>query len=332
MAARLSYLLWASAPDAELRRAAAEGLLDDPAGILSEVERMLRDGEKIRRVEERFILDWARLEALPDDDGLREDLIDSAAAFYAEHVSRGEPLFALLTSETAYLTGALAERYGATPGGAEVAPYDTAGLPNRGGLLTQPGVLAGMTNADGGEIVVRGLFLQHQLFCTEAPSPPAALAGEIDAFAAAQPPDASSRQIAEARLMRGECAVCHSHFDPLAYGFEVFDYRGGYRQADEFGNTLSPDGWIPASLSPSGEDQPYRDLDSYVARLAANEAVQRCLVQRHLEYALASRLHSEHLPSIAAITEDLGDGSVTDLIRRLVVHDLFRLMPVEETP
>ena len=48
LATRLSYFLWSSAPDEELRRAAAAGRLADPEALVAEMRRMLhavvRDG------------------------------------------------------------------------------------------------------------------------------------------------------------------------------------------------------------------------------------------------------------------------------------------------
>ena len=45
LATRLSYFLWASMPDAELRRAADAGTLRDPQVLAAQVRRMLRDPE-----------------------------------------------------------------------------------------------------------------------------------------------------------------------------------------------------------------------------------------------------------------------------------------------
>ena len=330
MASRLSYLLWASAPDDALYAAAEDGTLGSAEGVSAEVERMLLEADKTRRVVDRFLLDWALLESLPDEDGLRQELTDSAVAYYADHVRSGRSLFEMLTAERAFLTPALAEAYGVPSAGDGLREYDLAGVPGRLGLLAQPGVVAGMTNADGGEIVARGLFLQRQIFCGDVPDPPATLQEAIDAFVAEQPETASHRQIAEARLMRPECASCHAQFDPLAYGFEQLDFRGAFRIEDEHGNTLTTDGWIPASQT-GAADVPYESLDDYMPELARQERVRHCLVQRQLEYALGHRLEHAHAGSIGELAEQLAadGGSQEELLRRIVAHDLFRLMQME---
>lgn len=330
LATRLSYALWASAPDEALLEAAANGALDDPEGLAAEVERMLAD-PRVDRVRERFVRDWARLESLPDDDGLKGELIASAIAFYRDHLAEGGALFELFDARSAVLTPALAEGYGLEPVGDGLRTYDLTDVEGRAGLLAQPGIVAGMTNADGGEIVARGLFLQRQVFCGSPPDPPASLQDAIDEFVAEQPEDASERDIAETRLMRSECGACHSQFDPLAYGFERFDFRGRFRDSDDHGNELRVDGWIPATYDEGGVEVGYGDFDAYVALLADHPRVQRCFVQRHAEQALGATLERGQLSAAAELADRLGpSGGHEDLMRLLVLSELFRLRAIPE--
>ena len=57
VASRLSYFLWASMPDRELRRAAAAGELNDKAALETQVKRMMAD-EKARRFATEFFGQW----------------------------------------------------------------------------------------------------------------------------------------------------------------------------------------------------------------------------------------------------------------------------------
>lgn len=331
LASRLSYALWQSAPDGELLTAAADESLSTPHGLAGQITRLLAH-PNARRATQRYLLDWARLANLPDPDGLRADLIASAQAFYQDHIwtQRGG-LLDSFASRRAFLSPALAEKYGLAAQGDGILPYDTSALPNRGGLLSQPGVVAGMTNADGGEIVTRGLFLTSQLFCGEVPSPPATLAEAIEAFVAELPPNASERLIAETRLTRATCASCHSLFDPLAYAFENFDFRGTYRTVDEHGNPLASDGWIPAFQLGAAEDQPYANLNDYMAQLAAVPKVQQCLARKHVDFLSGRRSHAEHQGSIDQISAAFvaGGGSYAAMVQAVVSHDLFRIAPAE---
>jgi hypothetical protein len=330
MASRLSYALWASAPDAPLLEQAAGGGLDSADGVANAVERMLLD-ERAHRITERFLVDWARMDSTPDDDGLRAELIASAVAFYQDHVwDRGAPLFEMFSAPRAFLTPTLAERYGLEAQGDGIREYDLTNRAGRLGILTQPGVVAGMTNADGGAIVARGLFLMSQVFCGEAPDFPSNLQSTIDEFVASLPEDASDREVSAVRLQRAQCAGCHGTFDPLAYGFEQLDFRGRYRESDEFGNELLTDGWIPASYT-SGEEVSYTSLDDYLPALARMPRVQECFVRKHLEYALGRVLGAEHEPSIAAVAESFtaGGGDYYAMAQAVTSHDLFRVTPME---
>ena len=330
LASRLSYFLWSSAPDEALRSAAERGDLDTEEGLEAQATRML-DDPRAARSTARFLVDWAGLESIPDDDGLRDALTESAIAFYVDHLQNDRPLVELLTSERAFLNATLAEHQGLEAADEALRAYDLTDVPGHVGLLTQPGVIAGMTNADGGAIVARGLFLQRQLFCGESPDFPATLQDAIDDFVAELPETASDRAIAEARLERDDCATCHASFDPLAYAFERFDFRGGFRTADEHGNTLRTDGWIPSGLTPDGESIAYDEVEDYVTELAALPRVRDCLVRRHLEHALSARLHGSAARQVGAFADALDDagGSRAAFVRLLVQSELFRSFATE---
>jgi len=328
MASRLSYYLWQSAPDAPLLKAAANGSLDDAEGVSRELVRMLKDA-RARRSSARFILDWARLESLPDDDGLRGELTETAIAFYQDYLwdKRGV-MGDIFTAKRAFLTPSLAEGYGVASLGEGILAYDLTDVPGRVGLLAQPGIVAGMTNADGGEIVARGLFQMEQLFCGEAPNPPASLQDQIDGFVDTLPKGASQRAIAEARLERPECAACHAGFDPVGYALEHFDARGRYREKDALGNTLSDEGWIPAQLS-GEEELPFADFESFAQAIAKSEKVQHCLTERNVQYALGHRLERAHTAAILEVGKVAQGRSYEELVQAIVRHDLFRTLSIE---
>lgn len=332
IATRLSYLLWASAPDASLLRDAEEGRLDTAEGIAEVVGEMLQELDKAKRVTSRYMLDWGRMEALPEEGGLKPEFIESLIATYNNMLWQENvgPLSAL-TNNQLIMTGSLAEGYGLEKTADGLATYDVTGLPGRVGLLTHPGLIAGMTNADGGAIVARGLFLQSQLFCQETPEPPTAVQEAIDEFLLEQSDTASDREIAEKRLMRNECAACHSGFDPLAYGLEQFDYQGRYRLMDEHGNDLSTDGWIPSHVRVDGDDVTYTSLEELAAALAQEAAVSRCVTAQHLKYALGRVLDESAEEAVIQVSAgfDSRGGSYPAMVETIASHPIFRTMKAE---
>ncbi len=320
LASRLSYALWATAPDAELRAAAADGRLETQAGLRAQVERLLENEAQVLPVLDRYLVDWARIASIPDGDGLQAELTEAASLYYRRFATEDAGLFAMLTDSSAVLTPDLAEGFGLPSEGDGPRSYDVA---VGGGLLAQPGVLAGMTNADGGAVVARGLFLEKQLFCEEVPEPPESLQGAIEAFAEEQPAGASDRQISEIRMARFECGSCHAAFDPLAFGFERFDFRGRIRDADEYGNALRTDGWIPGRFVAGGQDLSYGSFRDYMKQLAQLEQVKRCLVQRQIEFFTSRRLEPAQAAAVHRVLAAAPEGRFTSLIAAIVTDPVF---------
>ena len=71
LASRLSYFLWATAPDAELMRLATKGQLSDPAVLDAQARRLLAD-PRSEALATRFARQWLRL---PDLDRLHPDAL-----------------------------------------------------------------------------------------------------------------------------------------------------------------------------------------------------------------------------------------------------------------
>ncbi len=98
LASRLSYFLWSTPPDDELRELASRGTLHDPATLHSQVERMLAS-PKSRAFVENFVGQWLDLRqidfTLPDrklypefDDILKASMVGETHAFFARDAPR----------------------------------------------------------------------------------------------------------------------------------------------------------------------------------------------------------------------------------------------------
>ena len=122
LATRLSYFLWASMPDAELRRAADTGTLRDPQVLAAQVRRMLRD-PKVAALADNFGGQWLQFRALesltrdktrfPDfEDYLRLSMRRETQLFI-EHVIRDDrSILDFLDGKYSYLNERLAQHYG----------------------------------------------------------------------------------------------------------------------------------------------------------------------------------------------------------------------------
>lgn len=320
LANRLSYLVWQSAPDAELSRAARAGELDTVEGRRQAVDRLLADPDRARRATDRFARDWLALDGLlglrRDDvgPGVTEALHEAAVRSWHHHLwTRAASVYDVLDSTEVVIDDRLADWYAVDPPeGWSV--LSTAGLDlPRTGLLTWPGVLASTADRDVGGIVARGLFIREHLFCEHELEPPADL--NLSEFRTHLGADATERDYSDDRLARVECAGCHTQFDPLAYGLVPYDGVGRYDP------TVRADGWVP---DPDG-DLTYADAEGLGAILATSDGVRECLTRKHLQFALGRALEPHDDDAVAAIhtTARAAGGTWPDLIRAIVAHPTF---------
>ena len=122
LASRLSYFLWASVPDAELRRVAEEQRLFEPEVLEAQVRRMLAD-PRSDALATRFAAQWLRLPDLeplqpdvrvyPDfDEQLKWAMQRETELFFRHLVREDRNLLELFAADYTFLNERLAEHYG----------------------------------------------------------------------------------------------------------------------------------------------------------------------------------------------------------------------------
>jgi hypothetical protein len=332
VASRLSYLVWSSAPDDELLGAAQADSLVDPVEMREQLNRLLANVERSRRPTARFVTDWLGLSGVAAEAA---PLTATAIALYQDELwLQDTPLFDLLASTRTYLPAEVGAQLGLTAVATlpTHSTFDTAGHPGMVGLLTHPAVIQAMARSGAPSMVKRGLFLKRQLFCqTDIPDPPETLRTEIDAFSANLPADASERDGAELRLGAAGCAVCHSLFEPLAFAFEPFDAGGLYQQVGDNGKAARSDGVLAAGVSGAQQDTPFQTVGEFVAALRQSPAVQHCVIQKHLQWAIGRPLEPQEEPALADLAAAFarGNGTYHELMDGIVTHAAFRELRVE---
>ena len=89
LATRLSYFLWSSAPDEELRALAAAGKLRDPDVLAAQMRRMLKD-DRVRRLADEFGCQWLHVRGFDELNEKNEQLFPTfaglRAAMYEESI------------------------------------------------------------------------------------------------------------------------------------------------------------------------------------------------------------------------------------------------------
>jgi hypothetical protein len=327
LASRLSYIIWGGPPDKELIRAAEAGELADGNRMAAQVRRMLKDPRAVNQ-SARFVSEWLNLDRLANlrpnkkkfpnwNPALAADMRAETLAFFREVVwNQNRPLSDLLNAQVTFATPRLAAHYGLKSVGEKLARYNLAGVPGRGGLLTQGSILT--MGGDEASMVSRGLFVFHDLLRGVVKDPPPG----VDTTPVPTKAGLTQRAIAEQRLANNKCAGCHSKFEPLAFGLEKFDGLGAFHPADEHGNRLRDDGEIRFPLS-AGSIK-YKSSAELMNHLAASPRVRETLTWKLTQFALGRPLtaaDARHIRSIHKAGWKNG-GTYANLITAIVLSDL----------
>jgi hypothetical protein len=345
IAARLSYLLWRTAPDAELLRAAAAGELNTPSGLRTQTERLLKHDDS-----ERFIADftdgWLNLRDIafttPDrklypeyDDELRFALVQETRAFFAELITRNLPPSNLVRSDFAMLNERLARHYGiAGVTGTQIRAVPVPADSHRGGLLTQGSVLKVSANGTSTSPIIRGIYVMERILGFHPPPPPPGVPGlEPDTRGATTIKD----QLDKHRHLEA-CNGCHKVIDPPGFALESFDVIGGWRdrvrsldqgeriKADRFGQRVAYK--LGPPVDPSGEIVgvgAFKDFEEFRTLLQGRQPqITANLAARLLAFGTGRDMGFSDRAVIARLVKQLGPtGGVRDLVHLVVQSELF---------
>lgn len=350
LAARLSFFLWNSAPDAELRRCADSGELRRPEVLRAQTERMLAS-PKSQRFVEAFLDYWLDLRKMlataPDaelysdyylDDLLTESALAETRAFFAELLRDDLPARNLVASDFAMLNGKLAAHYG-LPAVQGVALKKTM-LPKdsvRGGLMTQASVLKVTANGTTTSPVLRGVWILERILGQRPPPPPPSVSAvEPDIRGAT-----TIRQQLDKHRNVESCAVCHVKIDPPGFALESFDVMGGWRDryrseaGGELATGLAKSGqkfafrWaLPVDASGHLADgRKFSDIREFKQLLLSDEKqIARNLARQLTVYATGAAVGFADRAQVEAVLERASSShfGVRSLVHELVQSDLFR--------
>ncbi|HVW39076.1 MAG TPA: DUF1592 domain-containing protein, partial [Pirellulales bacterium] len=241
LASRLSYFLWSSQPDEELRRLAAAGRLHDPAVLMAQLRRMLGDG-RTRRLATEFACHWLHIEDFdqldeksekhfPEFAALRGAMYEESIRFFTDWFQNDGTVLDLLEADYTFLNESLAKHYG-IPGieGEAWRRIDGVKRFSRGGILAQATTLAKQSGASRTSPILRGNWVSEVLLGERLPRPPKDVPQLPDAEAGAD--GLSVRQRVEQHSSNPKCAICHERIDPFGFALENFDAIGRFRQKD----------------------------------------------------------------------------------------------------
>lgn len=333
LASRLSYFLWSSMPDADLRAAAASGALTETAGLSSQISRLLAD-KRAAALGSSFGSQWLTLRSLdnvhPDamvypgfDDALRAAMKDETMRFFADIAAGQRPLNELLTTSSGYVNDRLAQYYGMAPVGS-TTPVFTAMPANRGGILTQASVLTVLAHPKESAPVLRGKWILGQLLCRVLPPPPADVPQEPAAAAGT-----SRRERLAAHRIDPVCKACHDQMDPPGLALENYDGVGQFRTMDS-GVPIDPSGTLADGTA-------FANPQELAQIIAKDPALPRCVAQHLFTYGVGRAPRDDSNFDIAMV--DAATKSFTEqgqlfpkLVEALITSDAFRTREDEAAP
>ncbi|MDB5296049.1 MAG: hypothetical protein JWO31_2032 [Phycisphaerales bacterium] len=257
LASRLSYLLWATMPDAELSALADAGKLRDPAVLAAQARRLIAD-PRARAFFDGFGAQWLGLDKLAGKtfDGekfpqmtpeLRASMYDEPRLLFESILRENRSLATFIDSDYTFLNGTLAPIYDAksSVSGPEMRRVKLTDA-NRGGILTMPGVLATSSFPNRTSAVNRGVWVLEQVLGEHVPPPPANVPTlekqDQDKIASM-----TLRQRTELHRTNAACASCHKVLDPIGFGLENFDAIGRWRDKDDSGGAIDATGELPGA-------------------------------------------------------------------------------------
>jgi cytochrome c553 len=304
LASRLSFFLWATAPDEELLRLAGRGRLSAPGTLDQQVRRMLAD-RRSDVLGTRFAAQWLRLQDLdkinpdvrfyPDfDDQLKHAMRRETELFFEHVVREDRPAAELFSADYTFADERLARHYGIAnvvgPQFRKVQYPDS----RRRGVLGHGSVLTLTSHADRTSPVLRGKWVMEVLLGTPPPPPPPNVP---DLEATAEAEDGRLRTVRERMAQHRAnpaCASCHRMIDPIGLALENFDVTGAWRIKDNGAPvdaaTVMYDGTPlggPADLSQ--------------ALLKRRRVLLQNFTENLMTFALGRRLTAEDMPAVRRI-------------------------------
>ncbi len=335
LASRLSYFLWASPPDQELRDLGESGELQDPDVILAQAQRMLLD-PRSETLATRFASQWLRLQRLevihPDprrhpefDDRLKEDMRRETEMLFYSLIQEDRSLMDFFVTDYTFVNERLARHYGIPGVAGEQFRRVELDDERRRGVFGQGSVLTLTSHANRTSPVDRGLWVMEVILGVSPPPPP-----PVPSLDQTAGEDAESgrvltiRERLEIHRSNPTCNACHQFIDPLGLPLENFDVTGLWRIRDE-GNPLDSRGhlWDGTPL-----ESP-QDLQQ--AMLERPVPIVRNFTANMMRYALGRRLHYFDMPTVRTIANEAeaDDYRLSSFILGIVMSDQFRMRGVE---
>ncbi|NOS71244.1 MAG: DUF1592 domain-containing protein [Verrucomicrobia bacterium] len=312
LASRLSYFLWSSMPDPELREVAAGGKLHNPDVLVAQAKRMLPN-PKVRRLATEFACAWLHIhdfESLdeksekhfPTFAALRGPMYEEAIQFFADSFQNNASVLSFFDTDHTFLNESLAQHYGISGvTGSEWRRVDGVKKFGRGGILGMGATLAKQSGASRTSPILRGNWFSEVLLGEKLPRPPK----DVPRLPEDEATETLTvRQLTEKHTSDPRCAGCHARMDGYGYALEGYDAIGRARTRDLADRPID----TRSKLFDGTQVEGANDLRDYLLT-RKRDLVLRQFCRKLLGYALGRSVMLSDKPL------------VTEMQRQLETHD-----------
>ena len=332
LATRLSFLLWDSIPDDELRSQATT--LHEPAVMEEQLRRMLKD-VRVRGMAGEFGARWLGVRDFATNHGrsekhfpefttdLRDALAEEPVRFFEDLFINDRPVADVIAADAVVVNELLAKHYG-IPGvtGAEWRRLENVSAYSRGGLLGFGAVIARQSAAARTSPVKRGAWVV-EILGERLPKPPPG----VPPLPETPPPGLSVREITERHRNDQACASCHVRIDPFGMALEGFDALGRLRPASE----LKP-GDTQATTRDGTVIDGFPGLRDYLAG-PRREDLLRALAHKLTGYALGRSVQLSDRKLVDEVARTMASGGRwSDALLVIVRSEQFRCIRPAMSP
>lgn len=337
LATRLSYFLWSSAPDAELRAVAASGKLRKPDVLAAQTRRMLKD-ERTRRLATEFACAWLHIydfdelgekseRHFPTFAGLRAPMYEETIRFFTDLFQNNGSVLNILDADYTFLNAELAKHYGikletwnAERGTVRDGWQRVDGVKKfaRGGILAHATTLAKQSGASRTSPILRGNWLAEVLLGDKLPRPPKDVP-QLPEDEATE--TLTVRQLTEKHSSDPRCYGCHRRIDPYGFSLEAYDAIGRFRNKDLGGRAIE----VKTKVMDGSEIDGLEGLRQYLLT-TKRDAFLKQFCRKLLGYSLGRGVLLSDAPLISEMREQLKkhDYKISAAMETIVRSKQFR--------
>ena len=332
LASRLSYLLWASMPDDELLRHAMANDLQNPAVLLAEARRMIKD-PRVRGFATEFTSHWLNFNLFETNNSvdrmrfpqftneLREAMYEEPVRLVEDIIQSNRSALDLLYGNYTFVNPPLAKHYGIPDIGGDTDHWvrvDNAGQYGRGGILPMAVFMTQNSPGLRTSPVKRGNWVVQKVLGIPVPPPPP----DVPEL----PSDESKSDLpVRAMLARHRsipfCANCHQRFDSFGLAYEGYGPIGELRTNDLAGRPVDTAVVYPGGVNGVGVE----GLRSFIKDHRQDQFIDN-LCRKLLSYSLDRSLQLSDEGLIDAMKASLAaHGDRFDsMLETIVLSPQFR--------